>query len=522
MNKPSRYYHTLKHLKPIQIRYQMWYRLRNRFFPVKPPVIYYLPEYRKLVLHPFPNQQTHYLGENHFQFLNLDQTFKEKINWNHKGHGKLWAYHLNYFDYLNQPDMDTETGLKLIRDFTSKLEYRSEGLDPYPTSLRTINWIKFMIVHDIWPKDLIQSVYIQYSVLTKKIEYHLLGNHLLENGFSMLYGGLLFNNEQFLQLAENILQEQLKEQILNDGAHFELSPAYHCVILQRALDGFNLLTNNKHNLQKLQNQLKEVIQAMLGWLRAIVFQNGGLPMFNDSVHGQYLSPKQLFEYAQKLGLKADFCVLGESGYRKYFTNQFELFTDVGEIGPIYQPGHAHSDTFSFVLHHLGKPFIVDKGVSTYEKNSLRQDERGTASHNTVMVNGEEQSDVWSGFRVGRRASTRIIEDSRDQLVATHNGYRHIGIIHTRSWQIDDNKLVILDSLDGKVEKCEAYLHFHPSRKLKKIDNQTYMADGLKIEIKYAESSRLENYKWAAGMNKVEDAKKIRIKFMNKLQTVISS
>lgn len=522
MNKLSRYYHTLKHLKPIQIRYQVWYRLRNRFFPVDLPVIHHLPDYRKLVLHPFPDQHTHYLGNKHFRFLNLDQIFKEKINWNYKGHGKLWTYHLNYFEYLHQPDMDTETGLKLIRDFISKLECRSEGLDPYPISLRTINWIKFMIDHNTWPEDLIQSLYTQYDVLSKKIEYHLLGNHLLENGFSMLFGAVLFQDQKFTRIAKKILTAELEEQILSDGAHAELSPAYHCMLLQRALDGYNLLTQNEHCLEYLEKQLEEVIPEMVNWLHTITFQNDELPMVNDSIHGHVLSPKQLRDYARKLGFNTDTCQLSESGYRKFEKGHFELFTDVGEIGLSYQPGHVHSDTFSFVLHHRGKPLIVDKGVSTYEKNSLRQEERGTASHNTVMVNAEEQSDVWSGFRVGRRASTRILEESGHQLVATHDGYRHIGITHTRSWKITNNKVVIFDSIDGGNVLCEAYLHFHPLQKVKKIDDQLYMADGLKIELQHAEHSTLETYKWAAGMNRVESAKKIKIKFLNKLETIISS
>ena len=42
-----------------------------------------------------------------------------------------------------------------------------------------------------------------------------------------------------------ILNEQLKEQILNDGGHFERSPMYHCIILEDLLDLHNLvfLTN---------------------------------------------------------------------------------------------------------------------------------------------------------------------------------------------------------------------------------------------------------------------------------------
>ncbi len=55
--------------------------------------------------------------------------------------------------------------------------------------------------------------------------------------------------------------------------------------------------------------------------------------------------------------------------------------------PSYQPGHAHADTFNFVLNIHNEPLIVDTGISTYEANETRLKERGTAAHNTVTVSG---------------------------------------------------------------------------------------------------------------------------------------
>lgn len=37
------------------------------------------------------------------------------------------------------------------------------------------------------------------------------------------------------------------------------------------------------------------------------------------------------------------------------------------IGPDYIPGHAHADTFNYELRIDGVPFIVDTGISTYNK-----------------------------------------------------------------------------------------------------------------------------------------------------------
>ena len=127
-------------------------------------------------------------------------------------------------------------------------------------------------------------------------------------------------------------------------------------------------------------------------------------MVNDSTFNVAPNSKELFIYAKSLGIENLNNSLSDSGYRKIRTNNYELFIDVGKIGPSYQPGHGHSDTFNFDLIRNGKPFFVDTGVSTYEKNEKRQLERSTHSHNTVIIGNDEQTEIWGGFRVARRAN----------------------------------------------------------------------------------------------------------------------
>ena len=58
--------------------------------------------------------------------------------------------------------------------------------------------------------------------------------------------------------------------------------------------------------------------------------------------------------------------------------------------------------------------VTDVGVSTYEKNERRHLERSTASHNCISW-GDNSSDVWSGFRVGRRANVKLLQDTNRPL-----------------------------------------------------------------------------------------------------------
>ena len=70
-----------------------------------------------------------------------------------------------------------------------------DGLEPYPTSLRCINWIKYLSKENIQDEVINKSLYNQYLRLLDNLEYHLLGNHLLENGLSLLFGAYYFKDD---------------------------------------------------------------------------------------------------------------------------------------------------------------------------------------------------------------------------------------------------------------------------------------------------------------------------------------
>jgi len=463
MNKIILLLNTIKFLKMQQIKYRIYYVLRKKYrkiFKFSYPIKKY--NFFKAISLFFSIYSPTSYYKNGFKFLNKDKKFIDKVDWNFSEYGKLWLYNLTYFDFLQQENISKNDGLNLINDFIYSSENIIDGMMPFPISLRGINWVKFLTYHNINDEKINNSLYTQYYILLDNLEYHILGNHLLENGFSLLFGAYYFDDDTLHVKAKEILSAELNEQILEDGAHFELSPMYHQIMLFRVLDSINLLQNN---FQKRDEEflifLNQKALLMLGWLSSITFKNGDMPLLNDSTNAIAPTAKELFEYASRLDIEVVAVELKESGYRKFDSEKYECIIDIGNIGPDYIPGHAHADTFNFVVQVDDKPFIVDTGLSTYETNDKRIRERSTSSHNTVEINGKNQSEVWGGFRVANRAKIVDIKEYDNTVEATHDGYKKEGILHTRKWKFEEDKITVEDSL-SKAADAIARIHFHPN------------------------------------------------------------
>ncbi|MEL6357931.1 MAG: alginate lyase family protein, partial [Bacteroidota bacterium] len=462
---------------------------------------------RDLILTTSLPLATRCLGPRYFRFLHIEHAFSGPIDWNYAAYGKLWTYNLNYFEFLAQEGMTKEHGVDLIHHFIEQEHTIKDGNEPFPTSLRIINWIKFIIREDIQDLRIDESLYRQVGQLSAHPEYHLLGNHLLENAFALFFGAYYFGEEALLQQAEGLLLEQLNEQILSDGGHFELSPMYHSLMLFRLLDSINLLEKNPWPAvsSTLAVELRGFAQDMLAWLKAICFEDGTVPRVNDCTIGIAPTASALFAYATTLSIPFQAGQLKASGYRKFSGTNYEILVDVGQIGPDYLPGHAHADTFSFVLYYRGHPLVVDPGISTYEKNERRHLERSTQYHNTVEVGGNNQSDVWGGFRVARRAKISSLIEEDGLISGIHNGYRHLGSYHNRTFSFRKHDIEIVDEVSGLLSSS-AFLHFHPSV-TPSLKGNSIFGDGWKISFSEATSLELERYSYAEGYNKLIPAYK---------------
>jgi len=475
----SFYFHTIRYLKFKQVYWRIWFNI------IKPKIYKRLIPNLRVSQNKFClpiKKKASLLNKDTFSFLNKSQLFS-KTGWDggQLNISKLWLYNLHYFDDLNAKGSEERKiwHNELLEEWIKVNKVgKGVGWEPYPTSLRIVNWIKWSFSGNTLSNSCKQSLLFQASWIDKRIEWHILGNHLFVNAKALVFAGLFFYNEQskiWLKKGLKIINDELDEQILDDGGNFELSPMYHAIFLEDLLDLINISKVYPQDIKEVQiNKWIKIVKKMIGWLETMTHPDGDISFFNDAA--LEIAPKlnELKKYAQRLGL--DFnsnkfnkvTHLSSSGYIRLSSNNVVALLDVARIGPDYQPGHAHADTLSFELSLFGQRLLVNGGTSEYEISEIRHYERSTKAHNTVVVDNQNSSEVWSGFRVARRAYPFDLQiKETDQLITiscSHDGYTRLNgkPVHRREWQFHHSSLIIKDSIIGPFSCANAYFHFHPS------------------------------------------------------------
>lgn len=481
----SRWLRTIGYLQPIQLYGRLWFKFRRPRPALLPPLPLRLRSGDWIEpAHRTPSM----LAPTSFRFLNQQQQLLNEGDWDNPGQSKLWRYNLHYFDDLNAAGATERYRWHfdlLGRWVAENPPGTGTGWEPYPTSLRIVNWIKWSLDGNVLPPECIASLAVQSRWLAKRLEYHLRGNHLFSNAKALLFSGLFLHGEEaerWLNLGLSILAREIPEQILADGGQFERSPMYHSLALEDMLDLCNITTAYKNSLPEEWREMiavwPERIHNMRHWLRSMCHPDGEIGFFNDTAIGIAPSMQQLELYARRLfGTTADSAIvkdvtwLDPSGYIRVERRDLVLLLDIAPVGPDYLPAHAHADTLSFEMSLFGQRFFVNSGTSLYDVGEERQRRRSTAAHNTVEINGENSSEVWAGFRVGRRARPSLPEIRREQdqivIAAHHDGYRWLpgSNRHHRIWHIADDSLCIEDRIEGSFDRAVAYYHLHPDVRL---------------------------------------------------------
>lgn len=483
--------YTLRYLKLGQVYARLWFRIyRPRFDLSSPPLL--KPWYGKWSAPCVKDESL--TGKSQAHFLNIEMNIERPDIWNDSSKDKLWLYNLHYFDDLNCRETLKKKQLHsdlIQRWINENPPAEGCGWDPYPLSLRVVNWIKWSTVGNTLDLYVIDSLAIQSRWLMRRLEYHLLGNHLFENAKALVFTGAFFSGDEadkWLKKGLQILDEQINEQVLDDGGHFELSPMYHAIILEDLLDLINLAKASKH--PSLTDRLagwEETVKRMLHWLAVMTHPDEEIAFFNDAAIGIAANLTQLSSYAKRLDLSCDkkldeISQLPDSGYIRVSQKGIVALLDVAKIGPDYLPGHAHADSLSFELSIHGKRFIVNSGTSCYGGGKERLRQRGTSAHSTVEVDGKDSSEVWGGFRVARRAypfGLRVGHTETGFSVScSHDGYSRLNspVSHKREWLLGKNVFSVTDALCGNTNNVISRYYFFPEWRLSLGDNELIAQD----------------------------------------------
>ena len=472
-----RLFHTIKYLRWEQIVFRIWRRLYRpaidrSISPARRPLS---GHWVSPVVKPVHLRQPW-----QFEFLHVSRDCSFPEDWNTQAMEKLWLYNLHYFDDLQSRNID-ERKTMLTALLHQWIEENPPGVgngwEPYPTSLRIVNWVKWVLAGNECSAPMMQNLAIQAQYLYTRLEYHLLGNHLFANGKALVFAGLFFDGPEagnWLLKGQEIIEQELAEQILADGGHFERSPMYHAIILEDVLDMINVMAAYA---MPVPEAWRDCAGKMITWLACMTHPNGECSFFNDSALAIAPTLNELTAYGRRLAVEPTFVPTGRvvaldgSGYIRVAERVMVALLDVAPIGPDYLPGHAHADTLSFEWSLLGQRVVVNSGTSCYGNSVERARQRGTAAHSTVEVDGADSSEVWGGFRVARRARPfgLTIEELESGVTVrcAHNGYRRLPgkPVHWRQWFFRQGSLEVHDWVEGGGAEATARFHLHPAVKV---------------------------------------------------------
>ncbi len=498
--KVLKYYYSVKNLKPLQILFL----IKNRVLKLEFKRVRIKGKFKNIEFKTdFINRKKSLFIKNnkkYFKFINKKKLFSD---WNMEEE-PLWRFNLHYFDYLMQKDMSKKIGLELIYswiDYFDSNQHKKDALHSYPISLRIVNWIKFSNRYSISDEKIEKSILNQISYLFQNMEFDLMANHLLTNLLSLKFSLSFILDKRinfFIKIIDFLLKRELKEQINSDGLHCERSFMYSNIILEMILDIINI-----SNDIELKNIAQNMINSSLDFSI-----NNNIPLFNDAANNIASDLSDLINYSKNLGLavkenKNLILTLNKSNFVKYKIDDITLFFDGG--GDLkYQSGHSHSSALSFELYYKDKKIFTDIGCITYLNGKERNYLRATSSHNTISIDNKNQSDIWSAFRVAKRAVFSPIIIDNNILFSKIKGYN--GYKHFRELKIENNKITIKDIIKFKgIHQFELTFNIAPNNKIK-LENKIILLNNKISIINNKFNPIIENSEYYSEFNK-----KIKIK-----------
>ncbi|HET7730640.1 MAG TPA: alginate lyase family protein [Usitatibacter sp.] len=366
----------------------------------------------------------------------------------------------------------------------------------------------------------LESVYQHAEFVAGHFSLHSsANNHLIGEASGLYLGAMAWPHwpraRQWRGAAREILEREALLQNAPDGVNREQATSYQ----QFTFDLLLLpLLAARANGDDFPAAYRERLESMLAFLASIMDAGGNVPMFGDAddAYVARLDPREGFcryksllatgallfdrgDFKARAGTLDDktrwllgegaaerFARLpasaGDAPIRRYFpeggyyvlgcdfggNDEIRIVADAGPLGYREIAAHGHADALSFTLSRGGVEMLIDPGTYAYHTQSeWRAYFRGTAAHNTVRVDGRDQSQPGGNFMWLRKANARCLVWSstgdEDRFEGCHDGYMGLEdpVMHRRRLVLDKRSrtLVVEDKLQMRgAHAIEFFLH----------------------------------------------------------------
>lgn len=309
-------------------------------------------------------------------------------------------------------------------------------------------------------------------------------NHLMAELAGEYIAAMALGERHDADTAARAVQRELLLQVLDDGVGAEQSPSYAAFTVEMALlcaavarvDGRPFAPDAEARMGRFAE--------FVAWL---ALDDGTVPAIGDNDEGRALTlcqpePAYVADVAAAidayLGRPSTLpataslrqALLGQPvpqaapvGAKTFATGgytvwraaragrQVQMVLDHGPLGYLAIAAHGHADALSLLLAVDGREVLVDPGTYLYQAGGAwRRWFRGTAAHNTLGIEGADQSVISGPFNWSHKAQAQRDASAGEWRVAAgHDGYRgRFGVIHQRTVALDDAGLVVTDRLIG--------------------------------------------------------------------------
>ncbi len=290
-------------------------------------------------------------------------------------------------------------------------------------------------------QKMLESLYLHGRHLEANLSVYFSPNtHLQGEAVALHAIGLALGREAWQKTGHRIVREELERQVLDDGAHFELSSYYHVY----ALDLFLY-----HAM--LRGERYEALGRMAEYLDGLLGPDGTLPLLGDDDGGRLFHP-----YGPRRGFGATTLMACQAWLQRpapgkrtqrYFPasglvcwhwDDGVLYFDGGGFGAL-SAGHSHADALSLVLRWRGLDTLLDPGTFSYMSGE-RDRFRTARAHNTMDIVQAEPAGPFSWRSRPEVRSEVSADGQRAEGVCLAGGVTHrrrVGVVdHRFIWVVD--------------------------------------------------------------------------------------